>query len=427
MQARPLRAKLRLPLSWLRVPTLKRNYSRASKIDSRELASSYETLKLAARKEQLCLLNQHFALHRLGFRKNSGIRDGAFPHHLFMAREVGGKTRPQDEWEDQASILDLPGAVVYMKDHHLESRLPFLNPQEKLQCLLAQQQELKARMEVSFSPCQDGCPSPAVAADKQCKKEDPAEGAKEKWILANSEDLAQAEKAEAVKEYLTTEAPLDLSDYGRGRENPKGAKWRQLPMKREAESPSRELRESPLFQRTCSSSQPQVARLLQESKEPEKLISKAQEDIAASLISMVQELPISKMTSRDTAADLDTKMPFGAEKEETDEPDDANSESMTEESDGPNTSDSEVAGTGNDESFPGAPVKEKYCGVKENNQALPKKRKRGQDSWPKEFLVIPRAAAVTFRHTALVNLGISAVSQANLGMGWDEEPSPYST
>ncbi|XP_015261957.1 PREDICTED: RBBP8 N-terminal-like protein, partial [Gekko japonicus] len=358
-------------------------YSRANKIDSRELMSSYESLKLAARKEQLCLLNQHFALHHLGLRKNSGIRDSPFPHHLFVAREVGGKTRPQDEWEDQASILDLPGAVVYMKDHHLESRLPFLNHQEKLRYLLAQQQELKARMEVSFGPSQDRSPSPSVAAHKPCKKEklsweDPADGAKEKRILTHSEDLEQTEKAEAMREYLTTEAPLDLSDYGRGRENQKGAIWRQLPMKQEAESPSRELRGSPTLQKTCSSSQPQVVRLLQESKESEKLVSKAEEDIAASLISVVQEFPISKMTSSDLAADLDTKMPFGTEKLETDEPDDADSESMTEESDEPNTSDSEVTGTGNDESFPGASVKGKYCGVKE----LPKKRKRGQDSWP---------------------------------------------
>ncbi|XP_060088919.1 RBBP8 N-terminal-like protein [Heteronotia binoei] len=362
-------------------------YARANKIDAHDIAASYETLKLAARKEQLCLLNQHLALHHLGLRKNSGSRDGAFPHHLFMAREVGGKTRLQDEWEDQASILDLPGAMMYMKDHHLESRLPFLHHQEKLQYLLAQQEELKARMEVSFNPSQDRSPSPSLTGDKECKKEkqfwdDPDDGVREKLSLANREDLEQTEKAEAMREYFT-EAPLDLSDYGRGRENQKAAKWQQLPMKREAESPSREPQGSPSLQKTCSSNQLQVARHLQESKESEKLIIKAQEDIAASLISMVQELPVSKTASSDMAADLDMKIPFGAEKQGTDEPDDADSESMKEESDEPSTSDSEVTGMGDDESFQGASVKEKYCSLKENHQALAKKRKRGKDSWHK--------------------------------------------
>ncbi|XP_077191908.1 RBBP8 N-terminal-like protein [Paroedura picta] len=362
-------------------------HSRANKADAREIASSYETLKLAARKEQLSLLNQHFALRHLGLRKSSGSRDSAFSHHLFMAREAGGKTRPRDEWEDQASILDLPGTVVYMKDHPLESRLPFLKHQEKLQYLLAEQQELKARMELSLTSSQDRSPSPSLTADKECKKEtlfleDPADGAREKWIPTNGEDLELTEKAETTREYLP-EAPLDLSDYGRGRENLKKAKWQQPPMKREAESPSRELWESPALQKTRSSSQPQVARFLQESKESEKLSIKAQEDIAASLISMVPELPISKMASGDTAADLDPKTSFGEEKQETDEPDDADSESMKAESDELDTSDSEATGTGDEESFQGPSMKEKYCHAQENNQALPKKRKREQDSWHK--------------------------------------------
>nr|XP_056700881.1 RBBP8 N-terminal-like protein [Euleptes europaea] len=365
-------------------------YSRASKTDSREIASSYETLKLAARKEQLCLLNEHFALRNLGLRKNSGSRDSTFPHHLFMAREAGGKARSRYEWESHASILDLPGAVVYMKEPPLENRLPFLHHPEKLQYLLAQQQELKARMEASFNPSQDRSPSPSPTADKECKKErlfweDPVDGTREKWILIDREDLEQTEKAETMREHLT-EAPLDLSDYGRGRENLKMAKWQEPPRKRKAESPGRELRESPVLQKTCSSGQLEVVRHLQKSKESEKLIIKAQQDVAASLISTVQEHPISKTVSSDTDADLEKKMPFGAEKQETDDPEDANSESAKEESDEPNTSDSEVTGTGDDERFQGPSMKEKYCSVKENNQALPKKRKRGQDSWQKALI-----------------------------------------
>ncbi|XP_048353871.1 RBBP8 N-terminal-like protein [Sphaerodactylus townsendi] len=297
-------------------------YSRASKADGRETASSYETLKLA-RKEQLCFLNEHFAFRHLGLRKNPGSRDSTFPHHLFTAREGGGKTRPQYEWEDQASILDLPGTMVYMKDSHLENRLPFLQHPEKLQYLLAQQ-ELKARMEVSFNPSQNRSPSPLLTPDKECKKEklsweDPADGVRGKWIWINREDLEHTEKAETVREYLT-EAPLDLSDYGRGRENLKVSSWQQPCMKREAESPSQELRGSPVPQKACSFSQLQAARHLQESTEPEKLIIKTQEAIAASLISTVQEHPIDKTVASDTDADLEEKMPFSAQKQETDEP-----------------------------------------------------------------------------------------------------------
>lgn len=260
------------------------SYLRASKSDCHEVAPSYEALKLATRKEQICLLNQHFALHQLGLQNSVG-RGSRFPHHLLMAREVGGRADSPDEWDTQAAILEFPGAMLYLKDHPLENRIQFLSRQEKFQYLLWQQQEFKARMEGNCNLTQERSSSPYPKEDKECKNErpyseDPAEETLGKWLCINREDLRQTEKAESTKEYLT-EAPLDLSDYGRGRENLKPTTWQQFTTDREAGSPDKdEDDETPgLLPQTCFSSQLHTAKHLHVSKEREQAATKDREAV----------------------------------------------------------------------------------------------------------------------------------------------------
>ncbi|KAH0619229.1 hypothetical protein JD844_019061 [Phrynosoma platyrhinos] len=351
-------------------------YLRASKPDYHEIASSYETLKFATRKEQLCLLNQHFALRHLGLRNNSTSKEGAFPHHLLMARDVGGKASSQDEWEDQATILELPGAVVYMKDRHLENRLQFFNHQEKLHYLLAQeqQQECKVKMEDSLESTQCRLPSPLPRFGKEFKKERPCledstNGTLGRFLLINREDLEHTEKAEAMREYLT-EAPLDLSDSGRGRENLKPTSLQQGSTDHEAGSPSKGQNEESFLQKSCLSSWLQEAKQLHGSKESEQCIMKSQDTVA------------SPPDSYDAQADSKTEMPFGAKNEETDQPADGDNESVKEESES-DMSESEMTGACEDESLQGASIKEEYCCITEDNQRSQRKRKRGPESWTK--------------------------------------------
>ncbi|XP_008108369.2 RBBP8 N-terminal-like protein [Anolis carolinensis] len=361
-------------------------YLRASKSDCHEIASSYESLKFATRKEQLCLLNQHFALRHLGLRNNSIGKEGGFPHHLLMAREVGGRTRSQDEWEDQATILDLPGAVVYMKDRHLENRLQFLTQQEKLHYLLAQQQkECRAKMEDSLENTQCQLPSPLPRVGKVFKRESPCledttNGTLGSLLLINREELEQEEKAEAMREYLP-EAPLDLSDSGRGRENLKQTSLQQVFTKHEAGSPSRDQNEESFLQKSFLSGWLQEAKNLQRSKDSEQHSNKTQ-DVLASLNTLQQERPVSKPNSCDGQADSETEMPFRTKNEETDQPADGDSESVKEESES-DMSDSEMVSTCEDENLQGVSIKEKSCCLTEDIQTSQRKRKREHKSWTK--------------------------------------------
>ncbi|XP_060627964.2 RBBP8 N-terminal-like protein [Anolis sagrei] len=360
-------------------------YLRASQSDCHEIASSYETLKFATRKEQLCLLNQHFALRHLGLRNNSISKEGGFPHHLLMARDAGGRTRSQDEWEDQATILDLPGAVVYMKDRHLENRLQFLSQQEKLHYLLVQQQECRAKMEDSLESTQCQLPSPLPRVGKVFKRERPCledatNGPLGRLLLIDREELEQEEKAEAMRDYLT-EAPLDLSDSGRGRENLKQTSLQQIFTKHEAGSPSRDQSEESFLQKSFVSGWLQEAKNLHRSKDSEQHSNKTQ-DIPTSPNVLQQERPVSKPNSYDDQADSETEMPFRTKNGETDQPADGDSESVKEESES-DMSDSEMVSTCEDENLQGVSIKEKSCCLTEDIQRSQRKRKREHKSWTK--------------------------------------------
>ncbi|XP_044841900.1 RBBP8 N-terminal-like protein isoform X1 [Mauremys mutica] len=385
---------------------------RTNKPDSHKATSSYGTLQLTTRQEQLCLLNKHFSLHQLGLRSNSASadRDNSLPSHLLQARETEDRTRLQEEWEDQAAILELPGAVVYMRDQHLEGRLPFLKHREKLQYLLAQehQQGFRARTEGN----QNATPDPAAPEERPlspqptmgCKEErsyleEPVEG-KVAWI--NRDNMEQREKAEAARECLL-DAPLDLSDYGRRSESLKPASWHKSPKQREVDSPSPIPMESPTLETGQSSSvlsraehenshlacsQLPAAKLLQIGNKTEQFSATEQEALAAPLVPSSQGQPTGKLTSCDPATDSETRVrvsPRAQKREPGAQTEENDAESVKQDSDEPDTSDSEVAATYEHETHQEEHADGKHLCTEDKDEVLQKKRKRGQDPGTKAY------------------------------------------
>uniref|UniRef100_A0A8B9BL57 RBBP8 N-terminal like n=1 Tax=Anser brachyrhynchus TaxID=132585 RepID=A0A8B9BL57_9AVES len=219
--------------------------------NSPKLASSYETLKLTTRKEQLCLLNRHFSLHQLGLAGNCALadRDGSFPSHLLRAKDGEGRMRPPDDWDDRAALLKLPAAVVYMRDQHLEGKLHLLKHRERLQHLLLhqRQQSQRARAESDPKSVPEERPlSPWPSIVGGCKEErsfleDAVDGKEEKELWLSRDGSEHREKVEVGRDY-GADVPLDLSDAGRGRE----AGWRDCREPREAGSPRPSPRGSPM-------------------------------------------------------------------------------------------------------------------------------------------------------------------------------------
>uniref|UniRef100_A0A8C8AZW8 RBBP8 N-terminal like n=1 Tax=Otus sunia TaxID=257818 RepID=A0A8C8AZW8_9STRI len=201
-------------------------YLTASKPDSPKVAPSYENLKLTTRREQLCLLHKHLSLHQLGLASNcaSADRDGSsFSSHLLRTKDADSRTRSRDSWEDRATLLKLPAAMVYVRDQQLEEKLHLLKHRERLQHFLMQRCQPGQRADGDPKPLPEERPlSPWPNITAGCKEErsfleDAADGKEEKelWLSRDSSELQ--EKVKATRDD-GADAPLDLSDSGRGRE-----------------------------------------------------------------------------------------------------------------------------------------------------------------------------------------------------------------
>ncbi|NWU33633.1 RB8NL protein, partial [Hylia prasina] len=201
-------------------------YLTATKLDSPKVAPSYENLKLSARREQLCLLHKHLSLHQLGLAGHCAPADrdgGSFPGHLLRTRAADGRTRSRDGWEDHAALLKLPATMVYVRDQQLEEKLHLLKHRERLQQLLRQQRQPGPRADGDTKPPPGERPlSPWLGIAAGCKEErflleDAADGREEKELWPSRE---RSELRAKVKEARDddADAPLDLSDSGRGRD-----------------------------------------------------------------------------------------------------------------------------------------------------------------------------------------------------------------
>ncbi|KAG8131636.1 putative RBBP8 N-terminal-like protein [Naja naja] len=313
--------------------------------------------------EQLYLFNQSLALHHLGLRTNSASKEGDFPHHLLLPKDVGSRLKPHEEWEDRATILELPGAVLYMKDHHLENRIQLLNSSEKLRCLLMEQ-EGKGRSEDSSDQSWSQIPSLSPSIGKEGKKEKPCpeesvDDTLEQLFQINRENPDQGEKATSVQDNAT-EAPLDLSDYGRGRES--GTNWHhQSSVKHERRSPGGDENEDTVVQKICLSSWLGTTQKHHYGNQQlESFTAGTRENIAVSpnllCLRHLHTIPL-----------LTQKSIYNGD-----------SDSIRNDSDGTIVSESEMVDPCEDKPFPGG-SKEDYCYVSEKIQNLQKKRKRGHD------------------------------------------------
>ncbi|KAM9647784.1 RBBP8 N-terminal-like protein [Morphnus guianensis] len=389
----PSARKTPLPLARERSPSLEA-YLTASKPGFPKVAPSYENLKLTARREQLCLLHKHLSLHQLGLASNcaSADQDGSgFSSHLLRTKDADGRTRSHDGWEDRAALLKLPAAMVYVRDQHLEEKLHLLKHRERLQHFLMQQCQSGQQVDGDPKPASEERPlSPWPSITPGCKEErsfpeDAADGKEEKelWLSQDSSELR--EKAKAARDD-GADVPLDLSDSGRGRET----SWHNRREPRGSGSPQPSPGESlavPAARGPCGRHGaerdnlrfpycwPNATRVLPGDVEEEEEEEEEEEDAAVAH-------PTNNSTPSDPEALPETgvRLDVSAQKGEADDND---AESGKQESDEPDTTDSEVAAPYEDDTLQEAQADGKYFCTKDKAHALQKKRKRGQDPWTK--------------------------------------------
>ncbi|NXU25958.1 RB8NL protein, partial [Thalassarche chlororhynchos] len=374
-------------------------YLTASKPDSPKVAPSYENLKLTARREQLCLLHKHLSLHQLGLASNCASADrdgGSFSSHLLRAKDGDSRTRSRDGWEDRATLLKLPAAMVYVRDQHLEEKLHLLKHRERLQHFLMQRCQPGQRADGDPKLVPEERPlSPWPSITPGCKEErsfleDAADGKEEKelWLSRDSSELR--EKAKVARDD-GADAPLDLSDSGRGRETG----WHNRREPSPGESPTVLAARGP-----CRRHKAERDDLCFPYHWPSATgaLPGAVEEEDATVLALSRAHPTNNSMPSDPEALPETgvRLPVSAQKGEAGKKPQANvtfekarakndddAESGKQESDEPDTTDSEVAAPYEDDILQEAQADGKYFCTKDKAHVLQKKRKRGQDPWTK--------------------------------------------
>ncbi|KAM4762372.1 RBBP8 N-terminal-like protein isoform 1-T2 [Cyanocitta cristata] len=372
-------------------------YLTASKLDSPKVAPSYENLKLSARREQLCLLQKHLSLHQLGLASPCAPADrdgGSFPSHLLRTKAADGRTRSRDSWEDHAALLKLPATMVYVRDQHLEEKLHLLKHRERLQHLLLQQSQPGQRADGDTKlPPGERPLSPWLGIAAGCKEEraflDHAadgKGEKELWPSRDRSEL-RAKVKEARDD--DADAPLDLSDSGRGRETDWHGR-RELrgcgsPRESPGDSPAVPAARGPGGGHRAQRDEPRcpyhwrsaTRALAGAAKEEEEEEEEEEEDAAMLTLSRAYLTNNSTPSDPEALPEAGMRRDVSAQKGEAD--DDADSEKQ--ESDEPDTTDSEEKYE--DEILQEAEADGKYFGTKDKAHVQQRKRKRRQDPWIK--------------------------------------------
>ncbi|NWI41944.1 RB8NL protein, partial [Picathartes gymnocephalus] len=394
-------------------------YLAASKLDSPKVAPSYENLKLSARREQLCLLHKHLSLHQLGLASHCtpAERDGGgFPGHLLRPKAAEGRTRSRDSWEDHAALLKLPATMVYVRDQQLEEKLQLLKQRERLQRLLLQQCQpgQRAHGDTELPPGERPL-SPWAGIAAGCKEErsfpeEAADGMEEKelWLSRDRSEL-RAKVKEARDD--DADAPLDLSDCGRGRETD----WHGRRELRESpgDSPAVPAARGPAgahrAQRDdlrCPYHWPGATRALPGAAKEEEKEEEEEEDAAVLTLSRAYLTNNSTPSDPEALPEAGMRQDVSAQKGEAGKepqanvtferqdlppaktflfvsPDDNDAKSGKQESDEPDTTDSEVCLFYEDEILQEAELDGKYFCTKDKAHVQQRKRKRGQDPWIK--------------------------------------------
>ncbi|NWZ13492.1 RB8NL protein, partial [Agelaius phoeniceus] len=372
-------------------------YLTVSNPDSPKVAPSYENLKLSARREQLCLLHKHLSLHQLGLAGPCapGERDGGtFPMHPLRAKAAESRTRSRDPWDEQAALLKLPATMVYVRDQQLEEKLQLLKQRERLQHLLLRQCQpgQRGHGDIETRPL-----SPWLGMATGCKEErefleDAADGKEEGQLWRGRErPEARAKVKEARDE--DGDAPLDLSDSGRGRETD----WHRQTDGSPRDSPG----DSPAVPAGGHRAQrdrlrcpyrwalPAAAKEEEEEEEEEEeaaVLRLSRAYLTNSSTPSDPEAPPEAGLRRDVGAqkgDAGKKPQANVTFEKAGVKDDNDAESGKQESDEPDTTDSEVCLFYEDEILQEAEADGKYFCTKDKVHVQQRKRKRGQDPWVK--------------------------------------------
>ncbi|NWW51033.1 RB8NL protein, partial [Pedionomus torquatus] len=375
-------------------------YLTASKPDSPKGSPSYENLKLTARKEQLCLLQKHLSLHQLGLATNcaSSERDGgSFSSHLLRTKDADGRTRPRESWEEHAALLKLP-VLQHVRDQHLEEKLQLLKQRERLQHFLLQrcQPGQRADGDPKLAPKERPL-SPWPSVTPGCKEErsfleDAADGKEEKelWL---SQDISELREKVKVTRDDGADTPLDLSDSSRGREMGRHSR-REL---RGGSSPQLSPGETPTLPATHGR-QDDLCFHYHWSNATRALPGAAEEEEGedAPVLALPGARPTNDSTPSEPEALPETgvRAAVSAQKAEAgkkpqakvtfekaraeDEDDD---DSGKQESEEPDTTDSEVAAPHEDDILQEGQADGKYFCSKDKARGLQKKRKKGQDPW----------------------------------------------
>ncbi|NWS85464.1 RB8NL protein, partial [Toxostoma redivivum] len=370
-------------------------YLTASKLDSPKVAPSYENLKLSARREQLCLLHKHLSLQQLGLAGPCAPAErDSFPSPLLRSKAAEGRTRSRDSWEEHAALLKLPATMVYVRDQHLEEKLQLLKHRERLQHLLLQQCQPGQRAHGDTKPPPGERPlSPWLGIAAACKEErffleDAADGRGEKelWLGRERSEL-RAKVKEARDE--DADAPLDLSEPGRGRDTDWHGR-RDSPGVPAARGGHRAQRD----ELRCPYHWPSATRPLPGAAKEEE--EEEEEDAAVLTLSRAYLTNNSIPSDPEALPEAGMRRDVGAQKGEAGKKpqanvtfekarvkDDNDAESGKQESDEPDTTDSEVCLFYEDEILQEAEADGKYFCTKDKVHAQQRKRKRGQDPWIK--------------------------------------------
>ncbi|XP_071302925.1 RBBP8 N-terminal-like protein [Agelaius tricolor] len=351
-------------------------YLTVSNPDSPKVAPSYENLKLSARREQLCLLHKHLSLHQLGLAGPCapGERDGGtFPMHPLRGKAADSRTRSRDPWDEQAALLKLPATMVYVRDQQLEEKLQLLKQRERLQHLLLRQCQpgQRGHGDIETRPL-----SPWLGMATGCKEErefleDAADGKEEGQLWRGRERPEPRAKVKEARDE-DGDVPLDLSDSGRGRETD----WHRQTDGSPRDSPG----DSPAVPAGGHRAQRDRLRcpyrwaLPAAAKEEEE----EEEEEAALRLSRAYLTNSSTPSDPEAPPEAGLRRDVGAQKGDADDND---AESGKQESDEPDTTDSEEKYE--DEILQEAEADGKYFCTKDKVHVQQRKRKRGQDPWIK--------------------------------------------
>ncbi|NXH54435.1 RB8NL protein, partial [Rhabdornis inornatus] len=372
-------------------------YLTANKPDSPKVAPSYENLKLSARREQLCLLHKHLSLQQLGLAGPCAPAErDSFPSPLLRSKAAEGRMRSRDSWEEHAALLKLPATMVYVRDQHLEEKLQLLKHRERLQHLLLQQCQPGQRAHGDTKPPPGERPlSPWLGIAAACKEErffleDAADGKGEKELWLGRERSELRAKVKEAKDE-DADAPLDLSEPGRGRDtdwhgrrdNPGDSP--AVPAARGGHRAQRDDLRCPYHWPSATRPPPGAAKEEEEEEE---------EDAAVLTLSRAYLTNNSTPSDPEALPEAGIRRDVGAQKGEAGRKpqanvtfekarvkDDNDAESGKQESDEPDTTDSEEKYE--DEILQEAEADEKYFCTKDKVHTQQRKRKRGQDPWIK--------------------------------------------